>query len=114
MAPAEDYIYHRHPHELSGGHCSEFQFCAKHASPPDVSRRGRTGQHAGRFDPCGYHQHASDIEQEENTAMVSSAMISRRPVIFPTGFAVMYLGRIVETGITDEVLHNPRIRTPRF
>lgn len=48
------------------------------------------------------------LSKEENTAMVFISHDIATTRYISDRVAVMYLGRIVETGITDEVLHNPQ------
>ncbi|NUU74558.1 oligopeptide/dipeptide ABC transporter ATP-binding protein [Paenibacillus xylanilyticus] len=107
LRPASDFLY-RYPHQLSGGQLQRISILRSMLLNPlfivadepvsmlDVSVRA---------DIINMLTH---VCREENTAMVfiSHDIVSTRYV--SDQVAVMYLGRFVETGPTDEVLHHPK------
>ncbi|SFF46677.1 peptide/nickel transport system ATP-binding protein [Paenibacillus algorifonticola] len=107
LVPAQHYL-HRYPHELSGGQLQRISILRSMLLSPlfivadepvsmlDVSVR------------ADIINMLIDVCQKENTAMVfiSHDIISTRYV--SDKVAVMYLGRFVEYGPTEEVLHNPK------
>ena len=107
LRPGEDFLS-RFPHELSGGQLQRiailnsmilnpsFLVCDEPISMLDVSIRADILNMISR------------LKTEYDTAMVfiSHDIITTRYI--SDRIAVMYLGRIVETGETDEVLYNPR------
>ena len=106
LHPAEDYI-DRHPHELSGGQLQRisilrsmllnpaFMVADEPVSMLDVSIRA---------DIIGM---LLKLAREKETAMVFISHDIATTRYISDRVAVMYLGRIVEMGETDEVLHNP-------
>ena len=106
LQPAVDYI-DRHPHELSGGQLQRisilrsmllnpsFMVADEPVSMLDVSIRA---------DIIGM---LVKLAKEKETAMVFISHDIATTRYISDRVAVMYLGRIVEMGETDEVLHNP-------
>ncbi len=106
LHPAQDYI-DRHPHELSGGQQQRisilrsmllnpaFMVTDEPVSMLDVSIRA---------DIIGM---LLKLAREKETAMVFISHDIATTRYISDRVAVMYLGRIVEMGETDEVLHNP-------
>ena len=106
LHPAQDYI-DRHPHELSGGQLQRisilrsmllnpaFMVADEPVSMLDVSIRA---------DIIGM---LLQLAREKETAMVFISHDIATTRYISDRVAVMYLGRIVEMGETDEVLHNP-------
>ena len=106
LQPAQDYI-DRHPHELSGGQLQRisilrsmllspaFMVADEPVSMLDVSIRA---------DIIGM---LVKLAKEKNTAMVFISHDIATTRYISDRVAVMYLGRIVEMGETDEVLHHP-------
>lgn len=107
LRPAKDYI-DRHPHELSGGQLQRisilrsmllnptFMVADEPVSMLDVSIRA---------DIINMLQ---ELVKVKNTAMVFISHDIATTRYISDKVAVMYLGRIVEMGPTDEVLHNPQ------
>ncbi|SLK36524.1 oligopeptide/dipeptide ABC transporter ATPase [Mycobacteroides abscessus subsp. abscessus] len=107
LKPAEDFL-HRYPHELSGGQLQRISILRSMLLNPsfivadepvsmlDVSIRADIINMLKKI--CDNHQTAMVFISHDIT---TTRYISDR-------IAVMYLGRIVETGTTDEVLHNPK------
>ncbi len=106
LSPAGEYL-NRFPHELSGGQLQrisilrammlhpKFMVADEPVSMLDVSVRAEV------------LNLLRTLNQEKNMAMVfiSHDIATTRHIAHRV--AVMYLGRIVETGLTDEVLHHP-------
>ncbi len=106
LHPAEDYI-DRHPHELSGGQLQRisilrsmlldpaFMVADEPVSMLDVSIR------------ADIISMLLNLARKKNTAMVFISHDIATTRYISDRVAVMYLGRIVEMGVTDDVLHNP-------
>lgn len=107
LRPAEEYI-DRHPHELSGGQLQRisilrsmllepaFMVADEPVSMLDVSIRA---------DIINMLQ---QLVSEHHTSMVFISHDIATTRYISDKVAVMYLGRVVEMGDTDEVLHNPQ------
>ncbi|MFM9279141.1 ABC transporter ATP-binding protein [Paenibacillus jiagnxiensis] len=107
LAPARDYLY-RFPHELSGGQLQRISILRSMLLDPlflvadepismlDVSIR------------ADIINMLSDMCRRRNTAMVFISHDITTTRYISDRVAVMYLGRFVEIGPTDEVLHRPQ------
>lgn len=107
LSPAKDYLQ-RYPHELSGGQLQRisilramllepsFIVCDEPVSMLDVSVRA---------DILNMIQ---DLTREFDTAMMFISHDITTTRYISSRVAVMYLGKIVETGCTDDVLHHPQ------
>ena len=107
LRPAKDYI-DRHPHELSGGQLQRisilrsmllnptFMVADEPVSMLDVSIR------------ADIINMLENLVKVKNTAMVFISHDIATTRYISDKVAVMYLGRVVEMGPTDEVLHNPQ------
>lgn len=107
LTPARDYI-DRFPHELSGGQLQRiailrsmlldptFMVADEPVSMLDVSIR------------ADIINMLEALVKEKNTALVFISHDIATTRYISDKVAVMYLGRIVEMGPTDEVLHNPQ------
>lgn len=106
LAPAEDYLK-RYPHELSGGQLQrvsivrsmllrpKFIVADEPVSMLDVSIR------------IDIINMLKRLSRTENTALIFISHDIATTRYISDRVAVMYLGRIVETGKTDDVLQNP-------
>ncbi len=106
LAPAKDYI-DRFPHELSGGQLQrisilrsmllnpEFVVADEPVSMLDVSIR------------ADIINMLHTLAKEKGSAMVFISHDISTTRYISDRVAVMYLGRVVEIGKTDDVLHNP-------
>lgn len=106
LRPAADYI-NRYPHELSGGQLQRiailrsmlldpaFMVADEPVSMLDVSVR------------ADIINMLETLVKEKNTTLVFISHDIATTRYISDKVAVMYLGRIVEMGPTDEVLHNP-------
>ncbi|MFB5679187.1 oligopeptide/dipeptide ABC transporter ATP-binding protein [Paenibacillus terreus] len=107
LAPARDYLY-RFPHELSGGQLQRISILRSMLLDPlflvadepismlDVSIR------------ADIINMLSELCRSRNTAMVFISHDITTTRYISDRVAVMYLGRFVEIGPTDEVLHRPQ------
>lgn len=107
LTPAKDYV-DRFPHELSGGQLQRiailrsmllnptFMVADEPVSMLDVSIR------------ADIINMLEKLVKENNTALVFISHDIATTRYISDKVAVMYLGRIVEMGPTDEVLHNPQ------
>ena len=107
MAPAEDYIY-RHPHELSGGQLQRISILRSMLLRPTFLVADEPVSMLDVSIRADIINMLQTLSKEENTAMVFISHDIATTRYISDRVAVMYLGRIVETGITDEVLHNPQ------
>lgn len=107
LRPATEFLY-RYPHELSGGQLQRISILRSMLLKPlfvvadepvsmlDVSIR------------ADIINMLADLCKQQNTAMVFISHDITTTRYISDRVAVMYLGRIVETGPTDEVMHNPQ------
>jgi len=107
LIPAKDYL-DRYPHELSGGQLQRisilramlleplFIVCDEPVSMLDVSVRAEI------------LNMIQDLKVNLDSAMMFISHDITTTRYISDRVAVMYLGRIVETGKTDDVLHNPQ------
>lgn len=107
LTPAVDYV-DRFPHELSGGQLQRiailrsmlldptFMVADEPVSMLDVSIR------------ADIINMLENLVKQKNTALVFISHDIATTRYISDKVAVMYLGRIVEMGPTDEVLHNPQ------
>ncbi len=106
LTPAEDYL-HRFPHELSGGQLQrisilramllkpKFLIADEPVSMLDVSVR------------ADIIRMLQDLVHDSNAALIFISHDINTTRYISDKIVVMYLGRIVESGTTDYVLHNP-------
>ncbi|WP_313346902.1 ABC transporter ATP-binding protein [Sedimentibacter sp.] len=106
LTPAQDYL-HRFPHELSGGQLQrisimramllkpKFLIADEPVSMLDVSVR------------ADIIRMLQDLVHDCNAALIFISHDINTTRYISDKIAVMYLGRIVESGTTDYVLHNP-------
>lgn len=107
LRPAEEFLY-RYPHELSGGQLQRISILRSMLLEPlfvvadepvsmlDVSIR------------ADIINMLAELCKKQNTAMVFISHDITTTRYISDRVAVMYLGRIVETGPTDEVMHHPK------
>lgn len=107
LLPVKDYL-HRYPHELSGGQLQRisilramllkpsFLVADEPVSMLDVSVRAEV------------IKMLKDLVKNNNTSLIFISHDITTTRYISDRVAVMYLGRIVETGATDYVLHNPK------
>lgn len=107
MAPGTDYIY-RHPHELSGGQLQRISILRSMLLRPTFLVADEPVSMLDVSIRADIINMLQTLSKEENTAMVFISHDIATTRYISDRVAVMYLGRIVETGVTDEVLHNPQ------
>lgn len=107
LAPAEDYLY-RHPHELSGGQLQRISILRSMLLKPTFLVADEPVSMLDVSIRADIINMLQELSTEKNTAMVFISHDIATTRYISDRVAVMYLGRIVETGVTDEVLHNPQ------
>ncbi len=107
LAPAEDYLY-RHPHELSGGQLQRISILRSMLLKPSFLVADEPVSMLDVSIRADIINMLQELSEKENTAMVFISHDIATTRYISNRVAVMYLGRIVETGNTDEVLHNPQ------
>lgn len=107
LHPAEDYLY-RHPHELSGGQLQRISILRSMLLKPTFLVADEPVSMLDVSIRADIINMLQELSEKENTAMVFISHDIATTRYISNRVAVMYLGRIVETGVTDEVLHNPQ------
>ncbi|WP_372663538.1 oligopeptide/dipeptide ABC transporter ATP-binding protein [Cohnella sp.] len=107
LIPATEFLY-RHPHELSGGQLQRISILRSMMLNPKFIVADEPVSMLDVSVRADIINMLVDLCRQHNTAMlfISHDIISTRYV--SDRVAVMYLGRFVEVGPTDEVMHNPR------
>lgn len=106
LVPAEDYMF-RHPHELSGGQLQRISVLRSMLLKPSFLVADEPVSMLDVSIRADIINMLQELSKSENTAMVFISHDIATTRYISDRVAVMYLGRVVETGITDEVLHNP-------
>ena len=98
----------RYPHEFSGGQRQRVAIARSLAVDAAAADRRRGGQRARRLDPGAALGLLEEIRRDLGLTMIfishQLSVISR----LADRVAIMYLGRIVETGATADVFADPR------
>ena len=107
LRPAEHYLS-RHPHELSGGQLQRISILRSMMLSPSFLVADEPVSMLDVSVRADIINMLSDLCKQNDTAMVfiSHDILSTRYI--SDRVAVMYLGRFVEIGPTDEVLHHPK------
>lgn len=107
MKPAKDYL-DRYPHELSGGQLQRISIIRSMLLDPKLIIADEPVSMLDVSVRADIINVLLELTKEKGAAMVFiSHDIATTRYISDT-VAVMYLGRIVEMGKTDDVIHNPR------
>ena len=106
LHPAEDYI-DRHPHELSGGQLQRISILRSMLLNPSFMVADEPVSMLDVSIRADIISMLVKLAKEKQTAMVFISHDIATTRYISDRVAVMYLGRIVEMGETDEVLHNP-------
>ena len=106
LHPAEDYI-DRHPHELSGGQLQRISILRSMLLNPSFMVADEPVSMLDVSIRADIISMLVKLAREKQTAMVFISHDIATTRYISDRVAVMYLGRIVEMGPTDEVLHNP-------
>ncbi len=106
LRPAEDYIA-RYPHELSGGQLQRISILRSMLLDPSFVVADEPVSMLDVSIRADIISMLEQLSREKSASMVfiSHDIATTRYIAHKV--AVMYLGRIVEYGRTDEVLHNP-------
>lgn len=107
LAPAEDYLA-RWPHELSGGQLQRISVLRSMQLDPKFIVADEPVSMLDVSVRSDLLNILLELIREKNTAMVFISHDIAVTRYVSNRIAVMYLGRIVETGETDEVIGNPR------
>jgi oligopeptide/dipeptide ABC transporter ATP-binding protein len=107
MKPARDYIY-RYPHELSGGQLQRISIVRSMLLNPKLIIADEPVSMLDISVRADIINLLLGLTEKIGTAMIfiSHDIASTRYISDKVG--VMYLGRIVEMGYTDDVIHNPK------
>ncbi|MBU5439441.1 ABC transporter ATP-binding protein [Tissierella sp. MSJ-40] len=107
IKPAEDYLY-RYPHELSGGQLQRISIIRSMLLNPKLIIADEAVSMLDVSVRADIINVLLKLVKEQETAMVFISHDILTTHYISDVIAVMYLGRIVEIGKTDDVIHNPR------
>ena len=106
LKPAKDYIS-RYPHELSGGQLQRISILRSMLLEPSFVVADEPVTMLDVSIRADIINMLEELSQEQNASMVFISHDISTTRYISHKVAVMYLGRIVEYGETDDVLHNP-------
>lgn len=107
LRPAEDYVA-RHPHELSGGQRQRVVIASAMALDPELLIADEPVSMLDVSIRAEILNLLRELRQKRNISIVFITHDLSTVAYFADKIAVMYLGRIVETGLTNEVLKSPQ------
>ena len=107
LKPAEDFLK-RYPHELSGGQLQRLSIVRSMMLSPSFLVADEPVSMLDVSVRADIINMLLDITKKKHTAMVFISHDLATTRYISDRIVVMYLGRIVETGKTDQVLHNPK------
>lgn len=107
LKPAEDFL-NRYPHELSGGQLQRLSIVRSMMLSPSFLVADEPVSMLDVSVRADIINMLLDIVKKKNTAMVFISHDLATTRYISDRIVVMYLGRIVESGETDQVLHNPQ------
>lgn len=107
LKPAEDYM-HRRPHELSGGQPQRVSILRAMLLKPKVLISDEPVSMLDVSVRADVIKMLQNLARENGTTLLFISHDINTVRYISDRVIVMYLGRIVEEGITDEVLHNPQ------
>ena len=107
LTPAKDYL-DRHTHELSGGQLQRIAILRSMLLNPSFVVADEPVSMLDVSVRADIINMLETLVKEKNTALVFISHDIATTRYISDKVAVMYLGRIVEMGPTDEVLHNPQ------
>lgn len=107
LKPAEDFL-NRYPHELSGGQLQRLSIVRSMMLTPSFLVADEPVSMLDVSVRADIINMLLDITKKKDTAMVFISHDLATTRYISDRVAVMYLGRIVESGETDQVLHNPQ------
>lgn len=106
LRPAQDYI-DRHPHELSGGQLQRISILRSMLLNPSFVVADEPVSMLDVSIRADIINMLEELAREKNACMMFISHDISTTRYISDKVAVMYLGRIVEFGNTDDVLHNP-------
>lgn len=106
--PSEEERYHEFPHEYSGGMQQRALIAAALSCEPDLLLADEPTTALDVTIQAQIMALLKKINRERGTAIILVTHDLALAAEFCHRIAVMYAGRIVETGRTDEVIGNPR------
>jgi peptide/nickel transport system ATP-binding protein len=107
LVPAEDFLK-RYPHELSGGQLQRLSIVRSMMLSPSFLVADEPVSMLDVSVRADIINMLTGITKKKHTAMVFISHDLATTRYISDRIVVMYLGRIVESGDTDQVLHNPR------
>ncbi len=107
LRPAEDYFL-RYPHELSGGQRQRVVIAGAMVLQPELLIADEPVSMLDVSIRAEILNLLRDLQQKRGVSIVFITHDLSTVAYFADRLAVMYLGRIVETGLTAEVLKNPQ------
>lgn len=106
LRPSKDYL-NRHPHELSGGQLQRVSILRAMLLKPKVLISDEPVSMLDVSVRADVIKMLQKLAKENSTTLLFISHDINTVRYISDRVVVMYLGRIVEEGITDEVLHNP-------
>jgi len=107
LRPAEDY-FKRYPHELSGGQRQRVVIASAMVLEPELLIADEPVSMLDVSIRAEILNLLRELRQKRGISIVFITHDLSTVAYFADRIAVMYLGRIVETGMTNEVLRSPR------
>ncbi|QED49110.1 ABC transporter ATP-binding protein [Cytobacillus dafuensis] len=107
LRPADDYL-ERYPHELSGGQLQRISILRSMLLKPSFLVADEPVSMLDVSVRADIINMLINLKKENNTAMVFISHDIAAARYISDKIAVMYLGKIVEMGETDEVIQNPQ------
>ncbi len=107
LRPAEDYLL-RYPHELSGGQRQRVVIAAAMVLEPELLLADEPVSMLDVSIRAEILNLLRELQQKRGVSIVFITHDLSTVAYFADRIAVMYLGRIVESGLTDDVLKSPQ------
>ena len=107
LQPADDYLY-RYPFELSGGQLQRISILRAMLLKPSFLVADEPVSMLDVSVRAEIIKMLKDLVKNHNTALVFISHDISTTRYISDNVSVMYLGRIIESGTTDDVLHHPQ------